>query len=131
MSYKVTLNAKECLKMDPIELADLMSAEMVFDIPEEVETKEGNIRAGNTITKATAYASYCTEMETKAKLLKRAAKAEKNKEEADRYLGIEDVFKACKEISKANVENVAKLMTLRRLDLEEQKQNVFKYLKKR
>ncbi len=109
--------------MDPVELAELLYAEMSFDIPEEVETKEGNRRAGETITKATAYMTYCTEMETKAKLLKRAAKAEKNKEEADRYLGVEDVFKACKEISKANIENVAKLMTLRRLDLEEQKQN--------
>ena len=123
MSYNVSLNQKECLAMDPVELAELLTKELVFDIPEEVETKAGNKRAGETITKATAYMSYCTEMETKAKLLKRAAKAEKNKEEADRYMGIEDVFKACKEISKAHIENVAKLMTLRRLDLEEQKQN--------
>ena len=62
-------------------------------------------------------------MEMKAKLLKRAAKTAKNKEEADRLLGIEDVYKACKEIAKVQIENVSKLMTLRRLDLEEQKQN--------
>jgi hypothetical protein len=123
MSYKVALNQKECLAMDPIELAEKLSAELDFEIPEEVESRKGNKIAGNTITKATAYVAYFTEMETKAKLLKRAAKAEKNKEEADRYMGIEDVFKACKEIAKANIENVAKLMTLRRLDLEEQKQN--------
>lgn len=123
MSYKVKLNPKDCLKMDPLELAELLANEMNFEIPDEMETKEGNKIAGNTITKATAYATYFMEMETKAKLLKRAAKAGKNKEETERYMGLEDVFKACKEISKAQIENITKLMTLRRLDLDEQKQN--------
>ena len=123
MSYKISLNQKECLAMDPLELAEKLALELNFEIPDEVETKEGNKIAGNTITKATAYLSYFTEMEMKAKLLKRAAKTAKNKEEADRLLGIEDVYKACKEIAKVQIENVSKLMTLRRLDLEEQKQN--------
>ena len=55
--------------------------------------------------------------------MKRAAKTNKNKEEADRLMGIEEVFKSCKEIAKMQIENVAKIMTLRRLDLDEQKNN--------
>ena len=123
MSYQITLNQSKCLAMDPIELAELMGNEMKFDIPNDVETKDNQMIAANTITKATAFASFFTEMETKAKLMKRAAKASKNKEEFDRFIGLEEVFRSCKEISKMYIENVAKLMTLRRLDLEDQKNN--------
>ena len=123
MSFKVNLSQSKCLAMDPLELADLLGKEMQFNIPTDVETRENNKMASETITKATAYAAYFTEMETKAKLLKRAAKANKEKDEFDRLIGVEEVFKSCKEIAKLQIENVAKIMTLRRLALEEQKNN--------
>lgn len=123
MGYKVSLNQVNSMSMDPIELANLLNDEMEFNIPEDVETRENQRIAADTITKATAYATYFTDMETRAKLMKRAAKASKNKEEAERLLGIEEVFKSCKEIAKMQIENVAKIMTLRRLDLDEQKNN--------
>lgn len=123
MGYKISLNQQKCLAMDPLELAELMMQEMKFEIPDNVETRENQRIASNTLTKATAYATYFTDMETRAKLLKRAAKANKNKEEAERYLGVEEVFKSCKEIAKLQIENVSKIMTLRRLDLDEQKNN--------
>jgi hypothetical protein len=96
---------------------------MSFDIPDNVETRENQKMASDTITKATAYATYFTEMETKARLMKRTAKANKNKDEFDSLIGVEEVFKSCKEIAKMQIENVAKIMTLRRLDLDEQKNN--------
>ena len=123
MSYKVPLSAKQCLAMEPIALAEHLTEEMSFEIPPDVETKENQRIAANTITKATSYATFFTDMETKAKLMKRAAKAAKNKEESERYLGIEEVFKSCKEIAKMQIENVAKIMTLKRLDLDEQRAN--------
>lgn len=125
MSYKIKLsfNQAQCLAMDPLELTNVMMSELQFEIPENVETRENQKIASDTLTKATAFATYFTEMETRAKLMKRAAKASKNKEEADRYLGVEEVFKSCKEIAKLQIENVAKIMTLRRLDLDEQKNN--------
>ena len=107
--------------MDPIELAKELGDEIKFDVPPNIETKENNKIATITITKATAYAAFFTDMETRARLMKRAAKASKNKDEFDRLIGVEEVFKSFKEISKMYIENVAKLMTLRRLDLEEQK----------
>ena len=125
MGYKITvsLNQAQCLAMDPIDLTNVMMEELHFEIPENVETRENQRIAANTLTKATAFATYFTEMETRAKLMKRAAKTAKNKEEAERYLGVEEVFKSCKEIAKLQIENVAKIMTLRRLDLDEQKNN--------
>ena len=123
MSYKVSLDKVNCLSMDPVELAELLGREMSFDIPDNVETRENQKMASDTITKATAYATYFTEMETKARLMKRTAKANKNKDEFDRLIGVEEVFKSCKEIAKMQIENVAKIMTLRRLDLDVQKNN--------
>ena len=123
MSYKVSLDKVNCLSMDPVELAELLGREMSFDIPDNVETRENQKMASDTITKATAYATSFTEMETKARLMKRTAKANKNKDEFDRLIGVEEVFKSCKEIAKMQIENVAKIMTLRRLDLDEQKNN--------
>ena len=123
MGYKVSLNQVNCLSMDPIELVEMLDKEMKFDIPDNVETRENQKIAADTITKATAFATYFTDMETRAKLLKRAAKASKNKEESERLLGIEEVFKSFKEISKMQIENIAKIMTLRRLDLDEQRNN--------
>lgn len=121
MSYKVSISQSKCLSMDPLELAELMGKEMQFEIPDNVETRENQKIASNTITKATAFATYFTDMETKARLMKRAAKTSKNKEEFERLIGVEEVFKSCKEIAKMQIENVAKIMTLRRLDLDEQK----------
>ena len=65
--------------------------------------------------------SFFAEMELKAKLLKRVAKSGKNKEETDRLLGVEEVFKTCKEIAKLQIDNVSKIMTLRRLAIDEEK----------
>ena len=53
--------------------------------------------------------------------MKRVAKSGKNKEETDRLLGVEEVFKTCKEIAKLQIDNVSKIMTLRRLAIDEEK----------
>lgn len=113
------------LLMDPLELTDVLIPLVQCELPAHVETKENQILAAQIINKATAYASYFSTMEIKAKLLKRNAKAEKNKDEFDRLLGVEEVFKTYKEIAKMQIENVARLMTLRRLDLDEQKNNKY------
>lgn len=123
MGYNVTLSPNECLKMEPLVLFETLKKDLVFDIPENVNSSTNQRIAAATITKATAYASYFTEMETRAKLMKKAAKAAKDTEEYNRLMSIEDVFKALKDVSKMQIENVAKLMTLKRLELDEQRQN--------
>lgn len=123
MNIRATFDKKKYLQMDPLELVETLSNDVKFTIPDNVETRDNQSLATSTITKATAYASYFTEMEMKAKLLKRTAKANKDKEEADRLLGVEEVFKSFKEISKMQIENVAKIMTLKRLELDEMRAN--------
>ena len=117
------LPPQECFKIEPLELLDKLKSDMMFPIPPNVNSRENRLIAAQTITKATAYESYCSEMETRAKLLKKAAKASKQTEEYNRMMSYEDIFKTLKEISKQHIENVAKLMTLKRLELDEQRQN--------
>ena len=123
MAYKINLSPQDCLSMEPIELLEMLKKDMLFTIPDNVSTPANKKIASDTISKATAYATYFTEMETRAKLMKKAAKAAKNTEEYNRYMSVEEVFKSLKEISKMQIENVAKLMTLKRLELDEQKNN--------
>lgn len=123
MNIRATFDQKKYLQMDPLELVEKLGEDVQFTIPENVETKDNQTVATMTITKATAYASYFAEMEMKAKLLKRAAKNNKDKDEAERLLGVEEVFKSFKEISKMQIENVAKIMTLKRLELDEMRAN--------
>ena len=118
-----TVAPQDYLKMDPMELLETMKKDMVFVIPEHVHTPANKKIASETISKATAFATYFTEMETRAKLLKKAAKASGNTAEYNRYLNVEDVFKSLKEIAKMQIENVAKIMTLKRLELDEQRSN--------
>lgn len=117
------LPPQECFKMEPIVLLDTLKNEMYFKIPENVNSRENKVIAAQTITKATAYESYCTEMETRAKLLKKAAKATGKTDEYNRMMAYEDIFKTLKEIAKQHIDNVARLMTLKRLELDEQRQN--------
>lgn len=123
MAYKIALTPQECLKMDPLELFETLRSDMDFIIPSDVSSPANRKIAAETITKATAYASYFTEMETRAKLQKKVAKAAKQTDEYNRLLNIEDVFKSLKEVSKMQIENVAKMMTLKRLELDEQRNN--------
>ena len=121
MAYQVTLNQNALFSMDPTSLIEILMQDMQFVIPDDVETDANRRIASNTLTKAHAFETFFSEMELKARLRKRAAKASKNKEEAERMLGIEEVFKTCKEISKLQIDNVSKIMTLRRLALDEEK----------
>lgn len=121
MSYKITLDQKTLLNMEPTELVEVLMQDMDFEIPENVDTEKNKRIAANTLTKAHAFESFFAAMELKAKLMKRVAKSGKNKEESDRLLGVEEVFKTCKEISKLQVDNVSKIMTLRRLAIDEER----------
>lgn len=121
MARKITFDANKCLAMDPLELINYLSNEVDFDTPENVSSADNQKIAADTITKATAYASFFTEMETKARIMKRKAKLSKNKDDFERLISIEEIFKSYKEIAKMQIENVAKIMTLKRLELEEQK----------
>lgn len=121
MARQITFDANKCLAMDPLELINYLSNEVDFDTPENVSSADNQKIAADTITKATAYASFFTEMETKARIMKRQAKLKKEKDDFERLISIEEIFKSYKEIAKMQIENVAKIMTLKRLELEEQK----------
>lgn len=121
MASQITFDSNKCLSMDPLALIDYLSSTVSFDTPDDVSSTSNQRIAADTITKATAYASFFTEMETKARIMKRQAKLKKEKDDFERLISIEEIFKSYKEIAKMQIENVAKIMTLKRLELEEQK----------
>ena len=107
------------LSMNPEDLAEKLRKEVDFGKIENLNSPQAVTEA---INKSIAYASYFKELETLAKINKRKGKREKLPlEEQDRRLGVEEVFETYKRIAEMQYDKVVKMMTARRLQLEETK----------
>lgn len=110
------------LHMEPMALADFLRSEMELIIPASIDTDKDKKEALEEMNKAAAYICYFREMETLTKTLKR-----KNKrngcvpEETDRLLGCEEVFETYKKIAEQTYDYITKMMTMKRLMLDETK----------
>lgn len=119
MRKVIKTNDSDLLGKDPLDLVTLLRAEIDVEVPEALNTQEEVSMAVNAMNKLTAYISYFKEMETIARILKRQQKG--NKEEAVRLLGVEEVFETYKRACEQNYEYVTKLMTMKRLMIDEAK----------
>ena len=116
--------AEQLLAMEPMQLIEVIQKDFVFQIPETLDSPVERRIASDTITRATALNIFYASMETQARIRKRAAKAAKlSQQEQERLHGLEEVFKVYKEGAKSYIDNIAKMMTLKRLELDEQKNN--------
>ena len=112
----------DLLHMDPFELSEYLRNIVDLSLPESIDTKESAKSAICIMNKAVAYACFFKEMESLAKTYKRKMKREGcTAEVADNLLGCEEVFEAYKRISERHYDYVAKMMTLKRLQIEETK----------
>lgn len=110
---------EELLAMDPIKLAEKLRKEVDFGKVENLNSPQA---VTDTINRSISYASYFKELETIARINKRKAKREKlAPEEQDRRLGVEEVFETYKRIAEMQFEKVTKMMTARRLQIDETK----------
>lgn len=107
------------LNMDPLELLQHLSGEVRFEDLQSLDTEEMYAVATKNMNAATAYICYFKQMETSARIRKRSAKRNKEAEEAERLMGVEEVFETFKRISEQQFEYVCKLFTAKRLVLEE------------
>ncbi len=121
MSNLFSCQDSDVLGKDPLDLVAYLRAEVNVNVPSSLETKEDQRKAVQAMNELTAYICYFKEHETIARTLKRSAKTEKDREKADHYLGVEEVFEAYKRICEQQYECISKMVTMRRLDLEEAK----------
>ena len=111
----IDVKPETLLNMAPMELVKFLNSEFSFSPPSSLR-----LDSANAINEQTAFIGYFAEMELRARLLKKE-KGKEEKEERERLLSTEEVFRTFKEVAKANLESVAKQMTLRRLDIDEAK----------
>lgn len=119
MQKVTTHRGSDLLSKDPLELIDILKAEVAFEVPESLETQADVNAAVKAMNKLTANISFFKEMETVARIMKRQQKG--SKAERERLLGVEEVFETYKRICEQNYEYVCKLMTMKRLMLDEAK----------
>lgn len=107
----------ELMGMDPIELAEKLRKEVDFG---KIENLNSPQLVTDAINKTISYASYFKELETIARIKKRQAKREKlPPEEQDRRLGVEEVFETYKRIAEMQFDKITKMMTAKRLHIDE------------
>lgn len=122
MRQIIQVKPSSLLAMEPETLAEFLRNEVELDTPESIDTPEGRAAAARAMQKATAYICYFREMEALAKARKRKRKRDGcTPEEADNLLGCEEIFEAYKKIAEQHFDQVAKMMTLKRLMLDEVK----------
>lgn len=120
MQVNIQIKPSDLLAMDPMDLAEYLKTQVVFEMPIDVDTPENKRKAVETLSQATAYICYFREMEMFAKYSKRKAKRNKcSPEEADRLIGVEEVFEMYKRIAEQYYDSCSKLMTMKRLQIDE------------
>ena len=122
MDRIISVKPNSLLDMDPLALNNFLSNEIELHFPGEYNTEENISEFMNNMNRATAYICYFKEMETVAKITKRERKREGcSSEDFDRLLGCEEVFAVYKKMAEQIYEQSVKMITMKRLSLEEMK----------
>ena len=114
---------QQLLAMQPEELLPFCKTHAdKLALPDEIDTPEGKRILQTQLNYTTAMISYYKELEEIAKIEKRRIKREGcTREEADRSLAVEEIFAMYKSIFERYYENLAKMVTIKRMSIEEAK----------
>jgi hypothetical protein len=108
------------LAMDPMELMKLLSNEIEYTLLDDIDTDMTRKQAINEMNRLTSYIVYFKEMKVLARNAKRQSKRNHDaKDETDRLLGVEEVFETYEDSSRQLYEQITKMMTMKRLELDE------------
>lgn len=120
MMNGISLNANTLLGLEPMELIAELNSAVTFQTIGDIDTEQNKILAVDIMNKASAYICFFREMEIRARCQKREAR-KNDKDEASRLLGLEEIFEAYRKISEQHYEQIAKMMTMKRLAIDEYK----------
>ncbi len=114
---------QQLLAMQPEELLPFCKTHAdKLALPDEIDTPEGKRILQTQLNYTTAMIAYYKELEEIAKIEKRRIKREGcTREEADRSLAVEEIFAMYKSIFERYYENLAKMVTIKRMSIEEAK----------
>jgi hypothetical protein len=108
--------------MEPLELMKFLRSEIDTELFDSLDTDAERKAVVTEMNRLTSYIVYFTEMETFARNAKRTSKRNhESKEETERLLGVEEVFGTYKEMCQQLYTQHSKLMTMKRLMLDEVK----------
>lgn len=114
---------QQLLAMQPEELLPFCKTHAdKLALPDEIDTPEGKRILQTQLNYTTAMIAYYKELEEIAKIEKRRIKREGcTREEADRSLAVEEIFAMYKSVFERYYENLAKMVTIKRMSIEEAK----------
>lgn len=110
------------LSMEPIDVLNYLKYHVDVSIPESIQSKQDKDKASKMLVHAANWSCYLREMEQRARLQKRMAKAcKKDRSEIERFLGLEETFATYKKNCEQVYDVILKQMTMARLHLDEAK----------
>jgi len=121
MTYSISVKPEALMVMDPRTLIEFFEKEVNLSVPDSIDTPEERKKAIETMNLAAGYVCYFKSMEITARALKREAKAKKAKDDAEHYLGCEEVFHLYAEVSEKMYDSVIRMMTMKKIEQEEDK----------
>lgn len=113
------MDSNKFINMQPLELLATLQNEVRFEDLSEIDSRESYATAVNKLNASTAYICYFKQMETAARIKKRAAKSAKDTAEYERLMGVEEVFETFKRISEQQYDCIVKMFTAKRLEITE------------
>lgn len=116
--YKISQKAA---KIDPGELQQRLHNELNISLIPDIDSEENKAAAITLMSRMTAYISYFTEMEVLTRNMKRATTKKEEPELYTTLISNEEIYGAYKDICKQTYDATAKLMTMKRLALDEAK----------
>ena len=113
----------ELLKMQPEEIIPLCIEHLsAVNFPTEIDSLEGQKILSDMLKYTSGMIAYYKQMEEFAKIEKRRTKANGcTREEADRCLAVEEIFGVYKSIFEGQYATLAKMITIKRMNIEEAK----------
>jgi hypothetical protein len=120
MKQIINVSFHSLIEMDPMELSDYLRTEVNLELPVSIDSKADMYHATEMMAKASSYICYFKEMETLTRAIKRQKKRSGcSTETADNLLGCEEIFETYKRIAEQYYEQISKMMTMKRLMLDE------------
>lgn len=112
----------DLLSMDPMDVLNYLKYRVNVCIPESIRSEEEKAKASKMLIHTASWSCYLREMEQRARLQKRIAKAcREDKSEFERLLGLEETFQTYKKNCEQIYDAILKQMTMARLQLDEVK----------
>ena len=104
---------KDIMQLDPFDLLEYLQTETTVTIPTQLETVDDMRAAGELLGRCASLYSWLAALAMQAKLLKKSAKHNGDKDAFETALSREEVFNTFADLTKMNYQAISRMLTIK------------------